>query len=573
MKLRLIYLESVFLFLLGALLCLMGGNRLGPGALNFIIHSGLWAERSVIIAQVFVAYGIILFGMACFSLFLAARGQTLTARLVQGLKQAWLSFCSCWAIFKQFYRESGRELFWPLIALGLGAGVRVYFLSQPMRGDESYTFLNFANKDLLALFDYQVPNNHVLHTLFVKSSILILGASPVSIRFPAFLMGLLTIPLVFGLARALNPEKHSGVLAAIITAVFPYVILYSSNARGYTLIMVLTLLAAFVSLRMIKNPTSGKIILLALISAMGMFTIPSMLVGVAGMFCWLVVLIYLIKHHNIKNILKATLLFGALSGIFCFILYSPVIVIANGIQPIVANQYVESLSWPGFFANFWPQMQKTLVELTRDVPLLVLVFGLIFGLAGLLRAIRSRNWEIALLLPGLLVGAVFVMFLQRTVLYSRAWIFALPFIFIVVDYGFCALLEKLTPQIQWLTKIFLVCMAIAYAGYLMSADIISHYPDTSAFPEAQLAAEYLRPILTEADAVHVTDTADWPFYFYCWYYKMPQPAQQTKISLGKTYILVKKSRYSIDQMTNQPVIKLLDIDNMALYQEVQSENK
>ncbi len=54
---------------------------------------------------------------------------------------------------------------------------------------------------------------------------------------------------------------------------------------------------------------------------------------------------------------------------------------------------------------------------------------------------------------------------------------------------------------------------------------------------------------------------------------MPQPAQQVKTSLGKTYILVKKSRYSIDQMTNQPVVKLLDIDNMTLYQEVPRENK
>ena len=567
MKFRLIYLEAVLLFLFGLLLCLSGVTPLGGRALNFAYRSSLWAERGGIITQLLLAYGLACIGLAGLALSCAARGRTLTSRLGQGLRQSWNGLRAKAAAFGRFQELPGRELLWPLSALAIGAGARGYFLSQPMRGDESYTFLNFANKDFLALFGYDVPNNHVMHTLLVKLSILTLGASPVSIRMPAFLMGLLAVLLTYALARRLKPGGQAGLLAALSMAVFPYLILYSTNARGYTLIVALTLLAGWVGLEIVRELTAGKVALLALISALGMFAMPSMLVGAAGVFCWLTALLFLQRISIRKFLLEFMLPYGFLSGIFTLILYTPVILVAGGLKPVIANRYVESQTWPDFFTNLMPQSLKTLQELARDVPTPVLVIGLGLVLAGLVVAVRKRDWQTALMLPGLLIGSLAVMFFQHTNLYSRTWIFALPFIFILADGGYGWLITLLAPRWRRLTQTVLLAGALVYAGALMSSNVISKYPDTSAFPEAQLAVEYLKPILTKDDAVHVTGVADWPFYFYCWYYDIPVPPSQT--NSGQTYIIVKKSRYSIGDMTDKPVVKLLEFDDLALYQEVE----
>ena len=565
MKPRFLYFEPALILLLGLFLCLSGLTSLGARAVNFVYHSSLWAERGTVIAGLFLGYGLASLGLAAVSFFSVARGRTLASRLAQGIWQMWSDFRAGMEAFRQ--SNASRDWFWPLAALAIGAGARGYYLSQPMRGDESYTFLNFANKDFLALFGYDVPNNHVLHTLLVKLSIVTLGASPVSIRMPALLMGLLTILLTYALARRLNSGPSSGRLAALSAAVFPYLILYATNARGYTLIVVLTLLAAWIGLKVVEKLTIGRVALLAFVSALGMLTMPSMLVGAAGVFCWLAALLFLQKIPLKKILLEFSLPFGVLSGIFTLVLYTPVILVAGGLSPIIANRYVESQTWPDFFAGLLPQSLKTLQELARDVPAPGLVIGAGLALLGLVLAVRKRDWLTALMLPGLLAGSLAVMLLQHTNLYSRTWIFMLPFVFMLADAGLAGLLTPLSPRLRNLAQSAVLIGALVYAGGLMSSNAISQYADTSAFPEAQLAVQYLKPILGKDDAVHVTGVADWPFYFYCWYYDVPVPPSQTKNGQGQTYIIVKKSRYSVNDMTDKPTVKLLDFNDLALYEE------
>ncbi len=114
---------------------------------------------------------------------------------------------------KSFKNKSG--IIWIVFALSLGIFVRAYFLSQPMRYDESYTFLHFINKDIMSVFYYPLPNNHVLHSILTKISTYIWGANPISIRLVAFLAGTLSIILIYRLSRALG---QSGMFAAFSIA-------------------------------------------------------------------------------------------------------------------------------------------------------------------------------------------------------------------------------------------------------------------------------------------------------------------------------------------------------------------
>ena len=130
-----------------------------------------------------------------------------------------------------------------LTATLLAGAARAFFMFQPMRLDEAYTFLYYLNVGRDPFY-YNVPNNHVFHTLLAKIAVLIGGMEPLVIRFPAFVAGVLCIPVIYFVAKSFN--KKTGLLAALGMAVFPYMILYSTMARGYSLIVLLTLLLILV---------------------------------------------------------------------------------------------------------------------------------------------------------------------------------------------------------------------------------------------------------------------------------------------------------------------------------------
>jgi hypothetical protein len=55
-----------------------------------------------------------------------------------------------------------------MLTIIMGAYVRLYFIDQPMRVDESATFIDYVNKGWSEVWHYKQPNNHVLHTILVK---------------------------------------------------------------------------------------------------------------------------------------------------------------------------------------------------------------------------------------------------------------------------------------------------------------------------------------------------------------------------------------------------------------------
>jgi hypothetical protein len=104
----------------------------------------------------------------------------------------------------------------------------------------------------------------------------------------------------------------------------------------------------------------------------------------------------------------------------------------------------------------------------------------------------------------------------------------------------------------------------------MSKNAILNYQDTGVFAEAEIAAEYLKPIMTTNDLFHVQYPADWPVYFYMWYHNVPQLKEEPNSESQKEYFIIMKSKYSITEMTNKQYITLLDIGNLTLIQTLET---
>lgn len=455
---------------------------------------------------------------------------------------------------------------WLAPILATGASVYAYFLSQPMRGDEAYTFLNYVNDSLWSMFRYSEPNNHVLHTLLARLSVFLFGAEPAAIRFPAFLAGLGSIALVFYLARALGRVPGAGLLAAAGTATFPFLALYATNARGYTLVVFLLLALGLLGLRFAESPSRPKLLALGFLSAAALLAIPAAILGVAGLYLWIALMLY----HNKKEwkwiLFEFTFPYGLVGGGLTFLFYLPVILVTGDAASIVANKFVAPIPREETLAQLFPSILQSFDQLTRDIPPLLIFGGLALIIPGWIIALKRKDWGLFWLLPSLFLGGLLITLAQSRLPYARSWVYFIPFTLAVIDYGFAHLIRYLPGFYQRAAKVAVLAGGIFLGSMLVSNNVIAKYPDTSAFPEAAIVAQYLKPILTENDAIHVTTTANVSVHFYFWYYDMPGRDLPRRTETGRTFYIVKKSRYAIEDMTDKPVNKLLDIGDMQLFE-------
>ncbi|MCX6067597.1 MAG: glycosyltransferase family 39 protein [Chloroflexi bacterium] len=153
---------------------------------------------------------------------------------------------------KNFLMPGSRPLL-VLIAL-CGLLLRIGGLNKPVEYDEAYTVVEFSSRSWWAVIsDYSLPNNHILHSLLVRASLLSFGQHAWSIRLPALLAGLGMIVAAYFLGKALY-SRETGLVAAALVAYFPEMLRFSTTARGYTLVGLFSLLIFWLAQRAVRQP-------------------------------------------------------------------------------------------------------------------------------------------------------------------------------------------------------------------------------------------------------------------------------------------------------------------------------
>ena len=100
--------------------------------------------------------------------------------------------------------------------------LRLQTLGGSLGHDEAYTLQAFASQPYERIVtSYPAPNNHILHSLLVRSSIQLLGTETWTARFPALVAGILAVPLIFALGRNLFLSPYAGLVAAWLLAIMP----------------------------------------------------------------------------------------------------------------------------------------------------------------------------------------------------------------------------------------------------------------------------------------------------------------------------------------------------------------
>lgn len=98
-----------------------------------------------------------------------------------------------------------------------------------------------------------------------------LGSAPELIRLPSLIAGTLSIPLTY-LVGARAVGRTAAIAAAAIVALSPFMVYFSTEARGYALAIALLLASTLALLQAIRSPARGWWVAYAVCSALAMYS-------------------------------------------------------------------------------------------------------------------------------------------------------------------------------------------------------------------------------------------------------------------------------------------------------------
>ncbi len=322
-----------------------------------------------------------------------------------------------------------------LIVLGivfvLGIVNSAMLLSRPMWYDEAYTFNAFASRPLWRIVtDYHLPNNHVFHSVLVHFACRAFGNHPWVVRLPAFLAGVSLIPAGY-LAARMFFSPDTALVASALIAFFPILINYTTNARGYTLVSLFTLLLLGLGAYLKHRDNRVAWALMMLFSVLGLYTVPTMLFPFGAISLWLL-LSSLFQRKNALRFdpfLRHLILFGVLTAMLVLLLYTP-IVLVTGMEKIVGSTFVASIEEQRFWRVLARRLTQTWDVFTKGVPAIIasiLVSGFVVT-----TIFRWKKMAFPLIL---VLFSAAVVLLRRVVPFDRMWLFAVPIFLIWAGAG------------------------------------------------------------------------------------------------------------------------------------------
>jgi hypothetical protein len=400
----------------------------------------------------------------------------------------------------------------------VGTIVRLAFVSRPMQLDEAYTYNEYASRPVLdGLSWYTMPNNHLLNTLLIHVATGVLGNERWVVRLPALAAGLGLIPAVFVLGRRLCGSSE-GLLAAALVAGSEPLVDYSTNARGYTLVALVTVLLALTAARIRDDGRGGRArdwVAFTILPVVGCFAIPIMLYPYGGIVLWLVLAARgpWAGPGGPKRLRLDRLAFSGLAaGVATVALYLPALV-RMGLARVAANPYVSARPPGEVVGGLARTLGLAWLHWNSDVPralsaLLVLAWGASLVRLALWRRGCAGPTRLLLTVLGFSVALALV---QRVVPYDRVWLFALPLYLACIAEGLSGVVARLPLPARLRPGLaFLLCSGLAL-GVARGESLAPRSWGTLHHGDA--IAALLKPILRPDDGVVALTPCDAPLKY------------------------------------------------------------
>ncbi|HZS61639.1 MAG TPA: glycosyltransferase family 39 protein [Gemmatimonadaceae bacterium] len=369
----------------------------------------------------------------------------------------------------------------------VGFVVRAYYVTCPMRGDESETYIDYVRQSWwTALSLYSAPNNHVLNTLLEKLSITALGPTVWALRLPALLAGVALIPAGYAFARAQFSTAAALVTAALLTASAPLIV-YSVNGRGYTLLCLAFLLSVPIGAYALRTNNVAAWIALAVTNALGFFAVPVMVYPFGATMIW-----FFIAAWRRREIMISIAVTSIATLVLVADLYAPV-AIHLGYRSVIHNNAIAPQPWAFFWTAMPSFLDQDYRDMTDGLPPIIIAALAIAIVVALIFNRRLSRWSIPLLVPSLLWSIALTLASHR-VPYTRIYI---PVAIVALTTAAAGITGWSRVAVRW-SSTGAVVGAIALLTAFVSSPAMAHSLE---FVDASPIADALRTQLRPGDGV------------------------------------------------------------------------
>ncbi len=427
--------------------------------------------------------------------------------------------------------------FAPLLIFILALLVRLPRMSQSLWYDEMYTLVEYVQqpwqKTLACRPGEYVPNNHVLQTILARISNSFSGVdfppNEALLRLPSLLAGsLLPIALAWPLRRS-NPI--AALILALLAAAHPWLIAFSTEARGYSLLLLLGVIAT----NLLPDGRHRWPIGYALTMAAAIYTIP-------------IALLLLPAHALAVRMLRRNGLFAWMCGAAIALLVSGLLYLpmARAMMQYYRQPYQPTITYREFLDQLprFALAGQRLPEFDHPpggsiywaLPLLVVAVGTAFGWAKMnLRPMLISFAAVSLLgivLPLICPTATEVRFVPWAALWlciafvgilvspTQRWTRVVSAIAVILLLAWMGLRDAIMPPNQPVREAIALADHLAPAGerimigYLGAREAAYLYGDEAATHEVVAGHDVPRWLAAEQQALAETGHLPWVVILY-----------------------------------------------------------
>jgi mannosyltransferase len=270
--------------------------------------------------------------------------------------------------------------------------LRSYRLGSDLWLDEITPIVDYGHMPLVQVIgSYLRTNNHLLNTLLTKLSIGVFGESEWSVRLPAVLFGVATIPVFYWVAR-LVLSRWASVAATAVLAVSYHHIFFSQNARGYSAALFFALATSGLLIRALADDKKWRWLLYAVCMFLGLASLAqTAFVFAAHVIVGLIAVVLIRKRGGSGAPLARRL--AIVFGITAFVSFQLYATPLPEMYAVITHLYVrEATGFAPFSLVFFREIIRGATSgFGGVVPTLVF---LIVSAAGMIFLVRA-NWMLA----------------------------------------------------------------------------------------------------------------------------------------------------------------------------------
>ncbi len=385
--------------------------------------------------------------------------------------------------------EPGPVSWLPLGLLVAGGSVlRSIHLNNDLWLDEIGTLVSYLRLPISEIVrTYGSMNQHLLYSVLGRVAVAAFGESAWAVRLPAVIFGILAIPAMYYMSRAITSEREALLGTTLLTFSYHH-IWFSQDARGYSAMVFWTLLGSGLLFRAILRGGRWYWVGYTVAMTLGVVSLQNTFFVVAGQLCCFAALSLRDRRGLDWRAMAVSCASVAVLSLLC--------------HSLMLGQMIQFFRTVDRNGLGW-------TKLTEFVPVVTngLVLGI--GLAGLAAAALLgvagwwSYWRETRLVAGVLVLPVTVNLLALAVLhigaYPRSFLYGLPFALLIAVRGATEWCRWLRTSTRAATVAYLL---LAAAG---SIPLIRYYR----LPKQDFtgALRYVREHRTGTDEVMAADLA------------------------------------------------------------------